>query len=574
MNNARRISAVAATTLGAAALVAATSAGAVFAKAPAARSKLVSVTFFGSNDSSNVGNLNDNWFTKYVRNRFHLKITWDLTGDITTKQPVVMESGSPPPVIWNGTLTNTQVLQYANEGLLIPLNKYIKKYAPNLWHDIMTQPGYKADAVTPSGNIYSLPAYNWCYHCDWAAKMWINGYWLKKLHLSIPTTTAEFTHVLEAFKKAGIVPMAPATETGSGAGWHSAGLSYLMDPFIYYDGSGSYPYFDMSANGKKVIFAPSQPQWRQGLEWIHSLYAKGLISPDFASQTEQHVASLVEKNDVGMVPEGALELDSKDWKYWEQIVPPLKGPHGVQFSSFYGNGPEGATFAITKTATPAQIKAVMKFLNFYDTTLGAEMMNFGPKGNYWKPAAKGQIDYLGQPALFNSNKGWTRFYSSTNIENIGWEQFGPYDQTYAWRNGQVAVSPFGFDGYQEILQYFTEAVMAGHQPKYVFPGALWIPPKDAENYALIQTNITNYIQQWTDEFITGQKSLTKDWSTYVRGLNGLQLSEFVGLAQKYYHHAFNTDQKDFRPSPEDVKKLLSLPVPKADVAYRFLEPSK
>jgi len=275
-----------------------------------------------------------------------------------------------------------------------------------------------------------------------------------------------------------------------------------------------------------------------------------------------------------MVPEGAPSLDNPDWKYWEQIVPPLKGPSGVDYSSFYGNSPEGATFAITRTATQAQIKAVIKFLNFYDTTLGAEIMNFGPEGNYWKPAAKGAIDYLGEQALYNSNKGWNDFYSSTNVENTAWEQFGPFDQTYAWRNGQQAVSPFLFDGFQEILQYVTEAAMAGHQPKYVFPGALWIPPQDAESYALVTTNITNYVEQWTDEFITGQKSLKTDWSTYASGLNHLQLSEYVGLAQKYYRHAFNTDQKDFAPTPSDVTELLSLPVPKSDIAYRFLEPSR
>ena len=567
----KRWTSIAAVTLGTVGLMSATGIGGVMAKTKPAAA--VTVPMFAYQPPWNLAeNMNTNWFTHYVDKRFHMHIVWNLTNDLATKQPVLLESGNYPPVIFAGSFTNSQVLQYAHQGVLIPLNKWIKKYAPNVWRNIQQQPGLKADTVTPSGNIYALPGYNWCYHCDWSAKMWVNGYWLKKLHLPIPTTTAQFTHVLEVFKQHGVVPLDAYTETGNGAGWHSMGLSFLMDPFIYYDGSSAYPYFDTSANGKQVVFVPTQPQWRKGLEWIHSLYAKGLIPPGFVSQPWTAVEKLVLQNKVGMVPNGALGLTPQDWKYWEQVVPPLRGPSGVQWSSFYGNQPSGATFAVTNKAKPAQIIATMRLLNFLDTPVGAEMEDFGPKGQYWTYAKKGQTDLLGQQALFNSNKGWLRFYSSTKLQNVAWGQFGPNDQGYRWRNGQVASSPFGFNGYQEILQYFTESVMAGHQPHYVFPGALWLPPSQVQQFSLNTTNITDYVQQWTDDFIVGTKSLTKDWAAYVQGLQHLGLSQYVGTAQKYMRHPFNTQQKDFAPSPADVKALRSLPVSKADTQWRVKEP--
>ena len=46
-------------------------------------------------------------------------------------------------------------------------------------------------STAPDGKIYGLPQLVECYHCSYAAKLWLNSKWLKKLGLKQPTTTEE-----------------------------------------------------------------------------------------------------------------------------------------------------------------------------------------------------------------------------------------------------------------------------------------------------------------------------------------------------------------------------------------------
>ncbi len=48
---------------------------------------------------------------------------------------------------------------------------------------------------------------------------------------------------------------------------------------------------------------------------------------------------------------------------------------------------------------------------------------------------------------------------------------------------------------------------------------------------MLQTNITNFVNQWTDQFIVGTKDLNKDWNAYVQGVNNLGLQQYLQMSQ-------------------------------------------
>jgi putative aldouronate transport system substrate-binding protein len=51
----------------------------------------------------------------------------------------------------------------------------------------------------------------------------------------------------------------------------------------------------------------------------------------------------------------------------------------------------------------------------------------------------------------------------------------------------------------------------GKKPKQVFPHwGVWIDPNSIDQVSLMQTNIVNYVDQNSLQFITGNKSLDKD----------------------------------------------------------------
>ena len=520
--------------------------------ASAAQSSPVTLTMFIS-PASDIINLNTNWFTQYAEKRFHIKLNWIQVpaSDALTKQSLLLESGKYPPIFWNGSFTPIQELQYGQEGLFIPLNHLIQQYAPNVWKAIQTVPGLKQGITAPNGDIYGLPNYNWCWHCDWSAKMWINQTLLTKYHLAMPTTTGAFQHVLEVFKQHGLTPLTGATD-----GWNSNPITFLMNAFIYDD---QYDYFYIK-NGK-LAFAPVQPQWKQGLAYIHGLYAAGLIGKGALTQNNTILQRQVNNLTTGAFPWGCKECVINnygtpqshflDWT----TVPPLTGPNGVHYAAFYGLPPSGAVFAITNKATPAQEAAIMKLVNFIWTPLGTEMADFGPEGKYWTYAKKGQDGLMGTQAIFNTDMN--EFYNGNRMQNSGWNQTGPFFQSYAWRNGYVAYPPNTGNGSESMLQLETMKNYTGHQPRLVYPGFAWVPPADTQQYSMYQTNITSYVTQWTDEFIAGGKPLTAaDWSTYLQGLKNLGLPQYLQMTQQYMGKPFNTGA--FRKSASDIKYLEAL----------------
>jgi putative aldouronate transport system substrate-binding protein len=495
----------------------------------------VQVTFFAAPDPTIV-NLDTNWYTKYVEKKYNMRIKWITAppSDAATKATVLLNSGQYPEVFYNsGGFTVAQVYKYAKEGIFVPMETYFQKYAPHLWHAIQVAPGLKQALTAPDGHIYGFPMYNVCIHCYYSAKFWVNVQKLRQYGLQMPKTTADFEHVLQVFKQHGLIPLTGAA-TG---GWHTDPTTFLMNSFIYDDGGsangGNYFYIDKG----KIAFAPIQPQWKAGLQYLHRLYSEGLIDRGAFSQDNSVLQKEVARGSVGVVPWGCAQCFdpnyAKDVNVWRSLAP-LTGPSGVHYAAFFGNHPgDPIVFAVTNKATDAQKIAVAKMMDEIATVRGLELKLFGPPNDgLWTPNPKDVKGFNGKPAFLTVN---TMRWNTPNVkQNWSWYQMGPMYQDYDFRYRQEAYPPYapGGVGAEAMLQLETEVNYVGLQPRYVVPGALWIDPSAIQQFTLEQTNINNFVNQWTAQFITGNKSLNSDWNTFVQGVKNLGLAQFLQTAQK------------------------------------------
>ena len=501
--------------------------------ATAGCTKPVTVTMFASQNTNVVKNLTTNGYTKYVEQKYCMNINWDLvpSTDVTTKESLQLESGNYPPVFLAANFTTQQVLQYGQEGLFVPLNSLLSKYAPNVMKYIKEYPEVANADVAPNGKIYGLASYNYCFHCKYSVKMWINAAKLKEYGLSMPTTTAQFENVLEVFKQHGLIPLDGATIASGG--WHSDPTNFLMDAFTYDPGFDADALFQVQGD-HKLAFAATQPGWKEGLEYMHTLYAKGLL-PEYAlTQDNSVLGQQIGSGKVGayawgcancIVPDFSQSQYVKDWI----AVPPLKGPNGAHFATFEPAS-SGAAIAFTNKATLAEEIPVLKMLNSIYTQWGMLYEDYGPKPNAeWQHANKGDLGLAGTQALYNIS--WPVVDATgAQTQNFGWSQLVEA-QTEAWFNGYVAPAPESGGNFERTLQTLTDAFYAGNAPKQVETNAFWVPPADAQQFASYQTNITNYVEQWTDEFITGAAPLSK-WSSYMSGLNGVGLQQYTQMSEK------------------------------------------
>ena len=509
-----------------------------------AASKPVQETWF-SVANPGVVNYNTNWLTKYIEKKFNVRITWDLapTSDVATKLSLLMSSGNYPAIIWDGTMSQSQVEQYGHEGILVPLNSLLKRYAPVVYKAMLTSPSdLKRGWTAPNGEIYGISSDNYNYPQLWQNKMWVNSSLLKKYRLSMPTTTAQLTHVLEVLKKHGITGI-----EGASNGWQSNPVPFLMDAFIYDNGTNL---FTVNSKGQ-LAFAPVQTQWRQGLEYIHSLYANRLITSGAITQS----VSLMDRADsAGKVfafpsgdPQSGL-ANVNGYLGWT-TMPALKGPGGIRYATISLPLPTSLQFFITNKATIAQKIAIMKILNWMWTPIGSNIAYSGPEYKMWVPAPKGTKNMVGGQAMFKglpaANTEYTNDIYTWGSGGTGPMRGGNRRNTYYFE----ASPPNSLAGqYTTFLEINTLNKYAGLQPKEVASGMTWLPSADLQTYSVESTNIYNYVSQWEDEFIVGTKALTNaNWRAYLNGLHKLDLSQFTQLSVKAMGKPVNTSPWQNKP---------------------------
>jgi putative aldouronate transport system substrate-binding protein len=480
-----------------------------------------------------------NSYTKYVEDTFNVAIDWQFTTldpkEANEKRQISLASGNLPDVYmtvsWVDTFKPSELQQYGKDGAIIPLNDLIDKHAPNIKKAFEEHPEFKLQATAPDGNIYGLPQLIECYHCSYVPKMWINSDWLEKLNLEMPKTTEEFKNVLKAFKtqdpngngKADEIPL-----SGSNVADDTLPIGFFMNGFIYDDMKTRL----LLKNGK-VDFAANKDEWKEGLEYVHSLYKDGLIDPGAFTQNMEAYKQVGDHPDsiLGVAPAMHPRVFSADPKRHINFDPlaPLEGPYAA-YATYQSYTKPGANFVIThKASKEAQIAAIKLVDNLF-TTEGALRGFFGEENVDWKKAQDGDVavNEKVEPVFAEiPYKG--------KMRNTNWKAIAQYYNPVEFYDSQVqGMDIYTDEGYARRLQEATY-LYDGKEPEEVFPyWTLWIDPEVADEHAMLETNIKNHINQWSLQFITGEKSLEKDWDEYLQGFKKLDLNRYIEIMQETY----------------------------------------
>ena len=187
--------------------------------------------------------------------------------------------------IFSADFSDSNLLRYADQGVVIPLEEYIDTCMPNLQAVFEKYPEYRTMCTDTEGHIWALPwieqlGANKTAIQTVGGMSFINTKWLNFLGLSMPTTVDEFEQVLIAFRDnaaslqsefgidGSIIPMSCIINDGD------------QDPGILINGFGE-GYGDMDkgrhiavTDDLKVICAATQQGYRDGLEWLHKLYTR------------------------------------------------------------------------------------------------------------------------------------------------------------------------------------------------------------------------------------------------------------------------------------------------------------
>ena len=207
-----------------------------------------------------------------------------------------------PEFVFSAGFSDTDLLKYAKQGVIIPVEDYIDKYMPNLCKVFEQAPEYRAMCTDENGHIWALPWIEQLGYEKTAIQAignmpFINVAWLEFLGLEMPTTVDEFEAVLIAFRDnadklkkefnidGDVIPMSCIIGSGN------EDCRVLTNGFGEGYGDPDDGRHIVVSDDLQVICTATTEGYRKGIEWLHKLYTENLIDPDaFTQEWSTYVA--------------------------------------------------------------------------------------------------------------------------------------------------------------------------------------------------------------------------------------------------------------------------------------------
>lgn len=435
--------------------------------------------------------------------------------------------------IFSAGFSDNDLLKYAKQGVIIPLEEYIDAYMPNLQAVFEKYPEYRTMCTDTDGHIWALPWIEQLGNEKTAIQTignmsFINKKWLDFLNLKVPTTVDEFEQVLIAFRDhaseiqaefgidGSIIPMSCIVNDGD------------QDPSLIINGFGEgYGDADKTrhiavTNDKEVICSATQDGYKEGIEWLHKLYEEGLIDTEsFTQEWSTYVAKGKSGRYGVCFSWDVANIDNlEDWVPLPALTADTRNitPQNGSFTSGFDRG----RCVVTAVAeNPALVCAWLD--QMYDPFQS-------PQNNWGTYGEDDDFDIFelsknaeGGEMLKHAPLGDASPVEVRESESVG----GPL----AVLNDYYDVYVTCPDDAQYRLDWIKEYYTPDMNLDYVYPN-VFMNQEDTKKLSDLQTDIEKLINANKSDWIMNGFT-DDDWNQYLSELDGYGLEEYLQIFQKY-----------------------------------------
>lgn len=497
------------------------------------KATLTGMTSFPANTESNP---NNRTIFKRLQEKTNVEIEWTAIQGDQWGDKITLNMANPKTLtdfIFTAGFGDSDLLKYADQGIIIPLEEYIDAYMPNLSAVFEKYPEYRTMSTDSEGHIWALPWIEQLGSGKTAIQTidnmsFINKKWLDFLGLEMPTTVDEFEQVLIAFRDhaselqaefnidGSIIPMSCIVNDGG------------QDPCILINGFGE-GYGDADkgrhiavTDDLKVICSATQQGFKDGIAWLHSLYEQGLIDPEAFTQEWSTYVSKGKSGRYGVCFSwDVANVDNlQDWVPLPALTADTRNitPQNGSFTSGYDRGRCVVT-AVAKN--PALVCAWLD--QMYDPFQSAQN-NWGTYGedDEFDIFELGENEN-GEEMLKHAPLGDASPVEVREAEAVG----GPLailDEYY----GVYVTCP---DDAQYRLDWIKDYYTPDMNTKYVYPN-VFMSQEDTEELSNLQADIQKTINANKSDWIMNGFT-DADWDQYLKDLDAYGLQDYLAIFQKY-----------------------------------------
>lgn len=439
-----------------------------------------------------------------------------------------------PDFVFTASFNDSDLLKYADQGVIINLEEYIDNYMPNLRAVFDKYPEYRAMCTDVNGHIWALPWIEQLGSEKTAIQTidnmsFINKKWLDFLGLEVPETTDDLEKVLIAFRdhaselqkefgiEGSIIPMSCIVNDGG------------QDPAIIINGFGEGigdpdKGRHIAVNDdQKVVCSATQEGYKKGITWLHKLYEENLIDPEAFTQEWSTYVSKGKSGRYGVCFswDVANIANLEDWVPLPALTADVRNitPQNGSYTSGFDRGRCVVTAAAKE---PALVCAWLD--KMYDPFQS-------PQNNWGTYGENDEFDIFelsenenGEKMLKHAPLGDASPVEVREAECVG----GPLavlDEYY----GKYVTCP---DDAQYRLDWIKDIYTPDMHTKYIYPN-VFMTREDNEEISNIQADVVKSINAHKSDWIMNGFT-DADWDAYLSELEGYKLGKMLEIYQKYY----------------------------------------
>lgn len=435
-------------------------------------------------------------------------IKWDRTpwGDYSEKVPVMLAGGNIPDVmVIQG---NDIIRQHGDKGLFVNLADYLD-HMPNYKKFLDATQDVENYLYTTDGKLYAFydgymnPTAMTPAQTGSAYNLEV----FEKNNIKVPTTLDELYEAAKKLKE--IYPDSyPIGQTG-GWGITSFMLANHVDGWIYW-------------NGSEYVYGPTQPGYKEAVEFAHKLYAEGLIDPAFWTDglDQAKAKALSNKNfiftEIWSAYQWDLYMNNGSQTRWALAMLPDNPKYGKAWKA--GSEPSGMavydTYGIVISSKAKNIEEIVKLIDYQYSEENMTLINWGVEGTTYQ-VVDGNKQYLPEiKNAANMTAELEKYCVMTSWSCRPGIVFSPQDRIAKY--DAVPDTLFYHDGQAQLENFWVASdKYGGPESKHPndFAPRINFTKEEQENESQVMSPIYTYVDESIVKFIKGETAMS-EWDNF------------------------------------------------------------